>query len=134
MKKRLAILLLSAVLLLTGCGAYFLDEVLPELMDISTQYPNVESVTVTELASGDTVTYAEPDMQDNIRMLFEGVQCTREKTTVGAEDAVYTVEFKAQDGDTVIYVISGSEHVIGEYKYKAITFGVDMIYLENLFE
>lgn len=134
MKKRLAILLLSAVLLLTGCGAYFLDEVLPELMDISTQYPNVESVTVTELASGDTVTYAEPDMQDNIRMLFEGVQCTREKTTVGAEDAVYTVEFKAQDGDTVIYVISGSEYVIGEYKYKAITFGVDMIYLENLFE
>lgn len=135
MKRRITAVLLVTVLFLSGCGAgaYFLDDVLPELIDISTQYPNVESVTVTNIASGESVTYTDPDMQDNIRMLFEGVQCTRKKSTEKITEAVYTVTFGALKGSTVIYVISGSEYVIGEYTYKAITFGADMVYLENLF-
>lgn len=137
MKTRtiLALALAVGTLLFCGCSAkaYFLGDVLPELMDITTQYPNVESVTVTNIASGETLTYTDAGMQDNIRMLFEGVQCTRKKSTSGMTEAVYKVEFNALSGGTVVYVVSGSECVIGEYTYKAITFGVDMVYLENLF-
>lgn len=135
MKIKITALLVLVALLFCGCGAkaYFLGDVLPELMDITTQYPNVESVTVGNIASGETLTYTDAGMQDNIRMLFEGVQCTRTKSTAKITEAVYTVTFNAIGESTVIYVISGSEYVIGEYTYKAITFGVDMVYLENLF-
>ncbi len=137
MKRNFGILL--AVLLtafcFTGCASdIFLDEVIPELMDITTQYPHVEKVTVMNGATGESIEYTDPEMQDNIRMMFEGVQCTRKKTGAPAADAVqFTVTFHAVDGDTVVYVLSGSSYVIGEYTYKAITFGVDTVYLENLF-
>ena len=136
--KRNFFLLLAAVLTLvclTGCAsAMFLDEVIPELMDITTQYPHVEKVTVTNGATGASIEYTDPEMQDNIRMMFEGVQCTRRKGNgVAADEPLFTVTFHAVDGDTVIYVLSGSSYVIGEYTYKAITFGVDTVYLENLF-
>ena len=133
------ILLLTAVLLalvlLTGCASdIFLDEVIPELMDITTQYPHVEKVTVVNGGTGESIEYTDPAMQDNIRMMFEGVQCTRKKGSgTAAGEPLFTVTFHALDGDTVIYVLSGSSYVIGEYTYKAITFGVDLVYLENLF-
>lgn len=137
--KRKFLALLSAVLIIcgmTGCmaTAYFLDEVLPELMDISTQLPNVETVTVVNGATGESIEYTDPEMHDNIRMIFEGVQCTRQKgNAAAADDVAFTVTFHAVNGDTVIYVLSESSYVIGEYTYKAITFGVDLVYLENLF-
>ena len=136
MKQKFAILsaLLLAAVFLTGCASdYFLDEVIPELIDISTQYPHVEKVTVTNGATGESVEYTDPKMQDNIRMIFEGVQCTRKKGSVTADEPLFTVTFHALDGDTVIYVLSDSYYEIGEYTYKAITFGVDTVYLENLF-
>ena len=136
MKRKFMILsaLLLAAVFLTGCASdYFLDEILPELIDISTQYPHVEKVTVTNGATGESVEYNDPKMQDNIRMLFEGVQCTRKKGSVTADEPLFTVTFHALDGDTVIYVLSDSYYEIGEYTYKAITFGVDTVYLENLF-
>lgn len=137
MKRKFMILsaLLLAAVFLTGCASdYFLDEVIPELIDISTQYPHVEKVTVTNGATGESVEYTDPKMQDNIRMIFEGVQCTRSKTGAPPTDEVlFTVTFHALDGDTVIYVLSETSYVIGEYTYKAITFGVDTVYLENLF-
>ena len=137
MKRNFGILLAAvlAVLCLAGCASdIFLDEVIPELIDISTQYPHVEKVTVTNEATGESIEYTDPKMQDNIRMIFEGVQCTRKKGSgVPADGVLFTVTFHALDGDTVIYVLSGSSYVIGEYTYKAITFGVDTVYLENLF-
>ena len=137
MKRNFGILLaaLFAILLLTGCASdYFLDDIIPELIDISTQYPHVEKVTVQNGATGEAIEYTDPKMQDNIRMIFEGVQCTRRKGSgVPADGVLFTVTFHALDGDTVIYVLSGSSYVIGEYTYKAITFGVDTVYLENLF-
>ena len=137
MKQKFAILaaLLLAAVFLTGCASdYFLDEVIPELIDISTQYPHVEKVTVTNGATGESVEYTDPKMQDNIRMIFEGVQCTRSKGSgVPADGVLFTVTFHTVDGDTAVYVLSQSSYVIGEYTYKAITFGVDTVYLENLF-
>lgn len=137
MKRKIGILLsaMLTVLFLTGCASdYFLGEVIPELIDISTQYPHVEKVTVQNGATGGSIEYTDPKMQDNIRMIFEGVQCTRKKGNgVAADEPLFTVTFHALDGDTVIYVLSGSSYVIGEYTYKAITFGVDTVYLENLF-
>lgn len=136
MKRNFRILLtvLLAVLCLTGCASdIFLDEVIPELIDITTQYPHVEKVTVVNNATGAGIEYTDPEMQDNIRMLFEGVQCTRKKGSVTADEPLFTVTFHALDGDTVIYVLSDSYYEIGEYTYKAITFGVDLVYLENLF-
>ncbi|MBQ9717700.1 MAG: hypothetical protein IJV76_06875 [Clostridia bacterium] len=137
MKRKFMILsaLLLAAVFLTSCASdYFLDEVIPELIDISTQYPHVEKVTVTNGATGESVEYTDPKMQDNIRMIFEGVQCTRSKGSgVPAEGVLFTVTFHTVDGDTVVEVLSQSSYVIGEYTYKAITFGVDTVYLENLF-
>ena len=137
MKRNFWILLTAvlAVFCLAGCASdIFLDEVIPELMDITTQYPHVEKVTVVNGATGESIEYTDPEMQDNIRMMFEGVQCTRRKGSgVAADEPLFTVTFHAVDGDTVIYVLSGSSYVIGEYTYKAITFGVDTVYLENLF-
>ena len=137
MKGKFRILLsaLLAVLMLTSCASdYFLDDIIPELIDISTQYPHVEKVTVVNGATGESIEYTDPKMQDNIRMIFEGVQCTRKKgTDAMTAEPLFTVRFHALDGDTVIYVLSGSSYVIGEYTYKAITFGVDTLYLENLF-
>ncbi len=137
MKRKFMILsaLLLAAVFLTGCASdYFLDEVIPELIDISTQYPHVEKVTVTNGATGESVEYTDPKMQDNIRMIFEGVQCTRSKGSgVPADGVLFTVTFHTVDGDTVVEVLSQSSYVIGEYTYKAITFGVDTVYLENLF-
>lgn len=137
MKRKFMILsaLLLTAVFLTGCASdYFLDEVIPELIDISTQYPHVEKVTVTNGATGESVEYTDPKMQDNIRMIFEGVQCTRTKANgVPADGVLFTVTFHTVDGDTAVYVLSQSSYVIGEYTYKAITFGVDTVYLENLF-
>ncbi len=136
MRRKFRILLTAvlAAVLFTGCASdYFLDDVIPELIDISTQYPHVEKVTVTNGATGESIEYTDPEMQDNIRMLFEGVQCTRKKGSVTADEPLFTVTFHALDGDTVIYVLSDSYYEIGEYTYKAITFGVDTVYLENLF-
>lgn len=137
MKRNFGILLtiLLAAFCFAGCASdIFLDEVIPELMDMTTQYPHVEKVTVVNGATGESIEYTDPEMQDNIRMMFEGVQCTRKKGNgVAADEPLFTVTFHAVDGDTVIYVLSGSSYVIGEYTYKAITFGVDTVYLENLF-
>jgi len=137
MKRKFMILsaLLLAAVFLTGCASdYFLDEILPELIDISTQYPHVEKVTVTNGATGESIEYTDPKMQDNIRMIFEGVQCTRSKGGgVPADGVLFTVTFHTVDGDTAVYVLSKSSYVIGEYTYEAITFGVDTVYLENLF-
>ena len=134
-KFRILPAVLLAVLMLTGCASdYFLDDIIPELIDISTQYPHVEKVTVVNGATGESIEYTDPKMQDNIRMIFEGVQCARSKANgIPTDGVLFTVTFHALDGDTVIYVLSGSSYVIGEYAYKAITFGVDTLYLENLF-
>jgi len=136
MKRSFRILLtaLLMVFCLAGCASdIFLDEVIPELMDITTQYPHVEKVTVTN-AAGESLEYTDAEMHDNIRMRFEGVQCTRKKADApAADDVQFTVTFHTVDGETVVYVLSGSSYVIGEYAYKAITFGVDTVYFENLF-
>lgn len=134
-KIRIAAAILLAVFCFTGCASdIFLDEVIPELMDITTQYPHVEKVTVVDGATGESIEYTDPEMQDNIRMMFEGVQCTRKKGSSSyVDEPRFTVTFHALDGDTVIEVYSGMIYEIGEYTYKAITFGVDMVYLENLF-
>ena len=137
MKRNFGILLAVglAVLCLAGCASdIFLDEVIPELIDISTQYPHVEKVTVQNGATGESIEYTDPKMQDNIRMMFEGVQCTRKKGSGSyVDEPRFTVTFHALDGDTVIEVYSSMIYEIGEYTYKAITFGVDTVYLENLF-
>ncbi len=135
MKKIFAMLML--LLMLTACGTpglYVLDDYIPELIDIETQYPYTEKITVMNCTTGAELEYTDGEMHDNIRMHFEGIQCTRDKVK---ENAVYTplyeVTFYATDMTTTVTVLSDSAYLIGGYRYDAITSGVDLMYLENLF-
>ena len=135
--KKFLVPFLTFVLFLTACGTpglYVLDDYIPELIDITTQYPYTEKITVTDCSTGDVREYTDGEMHDNIRMHFEGIQCTRDKVK---ENAVYTplyeVTFYATDRTTAVTVLSDSAYLIGEYRYDAITSGVDLVYLANLF-
>ena len=132
MKRKFMILsaLLLAAVFLTGCASdYFLDEVIPELIDISTQYPHVEKVTVTNGATGESVEYTDPKMQDNIRMIFDGVQCTRSKGSgVPADGVLFTVTFHTVDGDTAAQIVRDLQpRLVIPMHYRSETFGFDNI-------
>ncbi len=139
MKKNLAMILVCVcvVMCLGGCrktpGLYVLDDYIPELMDVTTQYPYVEKISVTDCASGNTVEFTDGVTHDIIRMQFEGIQCIREKTGAADYGPLFTVTFYTTDGETTVYVLSKSEYIIGEYLYEAMTAGVDVVFFENLF-
>ena len=135
MKKFLSLLMIA--LMLTACGTpglYVLDDEIPELINITTQYPYTEKITVVNCADGSTLEYTDAKMHDNLRMNFEGIQCIREKID---ETAVYTpqfeVTFHTTDGEVTVTVLSDSAYLLNGYRYDAITSGVDLVYFTNLF-
>ncbi|MGN1347234.1 MAG: hypothetical protein ACI4V1_10655 [Eubacteriales bacterium] len=135
--KRFFAPLVTLLLFLTACGTpglYLLEDELPVLMDITTQYPYTEKITVTDCASGEVREYIDGAAHDRIRMQFEGIQCIREKKNAGTDSAPqFEVTFYTTDGQTTVTILSASAYLIGEYRYDAMTSGVDLVYFRNLF-
>lgn len=132
--KKILFIMLICLLLFSSCstGVYTLGDVLPELIDITTQYPYVESITVFETASQRSVTFTDGITHNNIRMQFEGIQCTREKSK-GDYPSLYTVTFSTTEGDVKVYIVSNHEFLINGYLYTSIALELDLVYFEHLF-
>ena len=137
MKKFLGAIIIAIIILSTlSCSSlrtYYLDEYLPELIDITTQYPYTESITVTEVSTGKTVDFTTGEEMDNIRMQFEGIECTRHDLTENYAPA-YEVCFRTTDGDVILGIASTTHFIIGEYRFSSIALKFDLFYFEKLFE
>lgn len=123
------------VFMLISCdapGVYKLDDHLPPIMDITTQYPYVTSIEVTDNSSGVTLEFTEEKELGSIRMRFEGIKCIRENDSVEHE-ILYTVVFHTTDSDFTIEIYSETDYVIDGYHYEAMRFSVDLFYFNALF-
>lgn len=139
MKRFLTALLASAILLslltLTGCdapGVYKMNDVLPPLIDIKTQYPCLERITVVQVSTGKTLELTEPDDLDKLRMQFEGIKAIREKYD-GGLSFLYEVTFTATDRELTLSIASGEKYVMDGYLYDVMVAGIDLYYLDSLF-
>ncbi len=129
------LILLLALLCLSGCSSAVIhdfDDLLPPLIDITTQYPYITSIVVGDVQSNDMVTLTDGVDMDTMRMQFEGIRALRKKAD-DTETALYTVCFVTTDGNFQIDVISETEFVIDGYYYEAVRFGTDLYYLGSLF-
>ena len=143
--KRILCTLAAAVMVLgtaAGCGetrVYNLSDVLPPLMDLETQYPYVERITVTDLATGETVRYTEPAEHNLIRMQFEQKECVREKGTPTVTEG-YSVTFITTDGKMEVIVPAAADAYqapsvyINGYEYEFLLYGVDLPFFAGLFD
>ena len=127
-------------LLFCGCAAlrmHYLDENLPEALDAVTLLPIVESVTVTRLSDGASVTVEGAEIE-RLRMCFENIQCARTKTNDIPN--TYTVAFRCVSGETVMMYIGADENdpmyarriLVGEYIYYPLDL-IDIRYIVELF-
>jgi len=141
--KRIVLLLMAALFILpglTGCQepmVYNLSELIPELMDIETQYPYVEKIIVTDTETGEQMEFTEGVDHDRIRMQFQDLQCIREKESGSVPG--YLVSFVTTDGTTDVLVVSREGSyltnavVIGGYRYECLISGVDQTFFAGLF-
>lgn len=136
MKKIFRIPVLLCILLcLVSCGSfrvYSFDELLPPLMDITTQYPYTEKITVTCCTNGETVEYTEASDQDMLRMRLQGIQAIREKAK-NENAPLYEITFHTTEGVLKIAVLSEYDCIIDGYRYEALRSGFDLLYFEDLF-
>jgi len=143
MKRRVC--LLSVFLLLLGlvsCGeltAYDLDDFIPPLMDIETQYPYVEKIIVTKTETGETVEFTEGEDHNNIRMLFEEMKCVRREKAPEVNTG-FNVSFVTTKETVNVFIPVEAEQYqagyvyIGEYEFEFLANGVDTFYFESLFK
>lgn len=113
-------------------GVYKLDDYLPPLIDITTQYPYITSIEVTDNTSGASLEFVDSANLDSIRMRLEGIKCIREKDD-GSYPIVYTIVFNTTDSVFTIGIASENDYVIDGYHYEAMRSGVDMLYFAGLF-
>lgn len=138
--KRALCLFIALILSLSAisCGTpglYVIDELIPPLIDISTQYPCLEKITVFSSDTQTELEFTEGTELDNIRMRFEGIKCIREKLPDAADHpSAYTVAFFTSDSEVKIYLVSESVCIINDYKYEAMTSGFDFMYFAGLFD
>ena len=132
--KKILLITLICLFWFSSCSTavYTLGDVLPELIDVTTQDPYVESVTVFETESQRSVTFTDGITHNNIRMQFEGIECTREKSKKDYP-SLYTVTFSTTNGDVKVYIVSNHEFIINGYLYKSIALELDLVYFEHLF-
>ena len=138
-KLSVAAVLLAAVLLCTGCSApwstFMMDSVLPPVVDTFTWLPVVESVTLTRISDGASVTVSGTDVE-TLYACFENIGCTRRSGTVAA---MYSMQYTMADGSAFAEEILLGEYrgticlTIGEYRYRPVSIELDMTYIENLF-
>ncbi len=141
MKKTVKIMtvVLAAVLLCTGCSApwstFMMDDVLPPVVDEITWLPLVESVTVTRLSDGASVTVSGTDVE-TLYACFENIGCTRRS---GGVTPVYSLSYVMTDNAAALADVQLGEYrgtmcvAVGEYRYRPVSIELDMTYIENLF-
>lgn len=136
MKKVICTAVLLCILFcLAGCGSfkvYEMNDILPPLVDITTQYPYTEKITVTNCSTGETLEFTEGTDHNLIRMRLEGIQAIREKVK-DEITPLYEITFFTTDGTTAVSILSEYDCVIDGYRYEALRSSVDLIYFENLF-
>lgn len=133
MRKIISVILLLS-LLLVGCGSlksYDLGELIPELWDITTQYPNTQKITVTDCASGESVEFTDDGDMSNIRMQLEGIVCIREKEE--GTSPMYEIRFQTKSGVTTLEILSEYYYMLDGYRYNAVGNGVDLMFFAGLF-
>lgn len=136
--KRISVLV-CILAFLTGCAApwstFMMDTVLPPVIDEYTSLPRVASVTLTRLSDGASVTVSGTDVEI-LYAAFENISCTRRK---GGVAPVYSFAYSMTDGLPVLEEILLGEYrgtmclAVGEYRYRPVSFELDMTYIENLF-
>lgn len=141
--KKICLILLSVwfvLMCVTGCTdlmTYNLSDIIPELMDMETQYPYVEKIIVTKIETGETVTFAEGTEHDRIRMQFEEIQCVRKKNTAEVTSG-YSVNFITTDGNTEVLIpetdYQAKYVTIGDYRYELLVNGIDLTFFASMFE
>ena len=137
--------LLFTVLILTvglmSCGdltAYDLEDFIPPLMNIETQYPYVEKIIITKTETGETAEFTEWADHNRIRMLFEEMKCARREkapeVATGFQISFVTVN---ETVDVFVPVENGAYQAnyvyIGEYEFEPLVKGVDIFYFESIF-
>lgn len=121
------------LLSLSACdaiGVYKLDNDLPPIMDSVTQYPFITSVEV-EKPDGSLVALTSSEDINTIRMKFEGIKCL--KDDMDDDTLMYTVTFITTDVPFSIEIYSDDEIMTGGVYYEIERGGVDLFYLEGLF-
>ncbi len=141
--KRIPILLSLLIITvgLVSCGelrAYDLDDFIPPLMNIETQYPYVEKIVVAKTETGESVELTEWADHNNVRMQFEEQKCVRRESTKEITEG-FSVTFYTTDGEVTVRIPVEAEAYqadyvyIGEYEFEMLANGVDTFYFESLF-
>ena len=138
MKRLFCVLMAIVMLVLTGCGSfkvYDINEIVPPLIDVTTQYPYTEKITVTNCTTGETQEFTEGSDHDLIRMQFEGIEAVREKVKNTQEfTPLFVITFHTTEGKTDIQLLDNSyRFIIDGYLYDALRAKIDIVFFENLF-
>lgn len=132
--KRVLCLAVVLMLVLSACSmkTYLSTALLPELVDETTGKQVLLSATVTETASGNSVTLTGGDLS-GLLLNLENMECIRGKTDAG-ETVLYRISFVLAEGmaeDWLIY--NKVAFSVGEYRYSSIRGSVDLYFLGQLF-
>lgn len=140
-RKRMACsALLLSLCMLAGCGnlrTYNMSEILPAALDDATLLPIIESVTVTRVSDGVSVTVTGTEVE-LLMLAFENLTCTRTESVETAMD--YVLDFRMADPSDIqnpLYITAETEERLpmlqhGEYTYDPIT-PLDLFYIDSLF-
>lgn len=126
------------MLVLTGCGSfkvYHINDIVPPLIDMTTQYPYTEKITVTNCTTGETLEYTEGSDHDLIRMQLEGIEAVREKVKDNEKyQPLFVITFHTTEGKTDVQLLDNSyRFIIDGYLYDALRSKIDIVFFENLF-
>lgn len=131
---------LLSLCMLAGCGnlrTYNMSEILPAALDDATLLPIIESVTVTRVSDGVSVTVTGTEVE-LLMLAFENLTCTR--TGADGTEFAYALTFQMADSSDIrnpLYVTAETEEKTpmlqyGEYTYDPIT-PLDLFYIDSLF-
>ena len=140
MKKTNVLALLTVLcILLSGCAmpwsTFQMEEVLPPILDEFTWLPLLDSVTVTRISDGVSVTVSGTDTE-LLYDCFIQTPCTRRS---GSVTEIYTLAFTMCDGADVRPMASVGEYrgtvciSVDGYRYRPVSASFDLAYLEGLF-
>lgn len=138
-KTNLFLWLLLLCLLLSGCAmpwsTFQMEEVLPPILDEFTWLPLLDSVTVTRVSDGASVTVSGTDTE-LLYGCFEETPCTRR---AGSVTEMYTLRFTMCDPADVRPSAAVGEYrgtvcvAVEGYRYRPVSSSFDLAYLEGLF-
>ena len=136
MKKfSLLLALLFIALFLASCdapGVVLLDSLMPPLTEKATGYAVTTEIRITNLATGESVSFTEPADLNRVHPQFEGVKCIRDKKLDDLQP-LYNVAFFTDYSADSFDVCASTDFIYNGYHYDAMRSGVDMLWLEGLF-